>query len=1600
MSIWNTLPDYRWHVASTHGLVGQGINQTTNKLIGVLTSAARAENSEVNVGIFNDNKTNLSVSVGGQRHKLFTNVFEGTPAIKASHGGHTINPDFFSGLTQQGGNLFIGPGFKLDAYGKRTPLMESFTSRIESGIKSNSLSSLRKTMKELSNVFMDSSSNYQSMLYTPNGPRVVNALMSGFEYDINDLKLSKGRTFRSAMDKIIEAERKISYITKDDHGNKEALIRERSELLGEVRSKLGVSPLMTNESRLAAGRFMTLGDTSIGFGITYREASKAMHKRSNILPISAHDIAHTAGIRFAAISGSAMTDLTIGVNQTMEHLGMSGLTEFVDAKGRHTQNRVWSLEGETSARLVFAERQIGSSQWHAPGGDSFGYSSNTLHKILKRSSRRLRGIAAKERGGSLIKFHGNVSDAALHPEIKAFFEAVHGKRKEYVSPVTNRKHLINYDGIGGAHLSNPITLGKTAHLTYDKSGNVVERLDSNGKAIKSGVFIGESITGSEINQSLRKTSSVRGVSSVLFSGGSILENDMIRANLGFNDNSDSALVMINGKKHLLKNQSNMPVGRNAAHIETAASNLGLTFKNGQIVVNETFINESYIRNLAAVSRKKGKLKELGSFLGLKYRDPVDFATSSGKGTTQIAGGLLYKDNIDQLTGADLLDKLKKLHSADEATLAEIGLDSNIGKHYLRMVKPTNDNNIVIPNEYLRRSVNNGMEKISLRTSVGFALSQSGVSNRARSGRLKIRLNTLHKHIEQLASGFTAIGNDKLASGLRIIGSDILHSPAYGDRSVGKTIGFMGGKLAGLRKPQFKDQLAELGVMASGGSKIGAVLKRMGAKRMHRMTVSDVLSDPAERPLANSVSALRGMMSGGGIDVSALPAGQKHRGGYVLDLGVSFPVILDSNGKHKMMSSIPILTSDFAGVGVEAGTDKLRLYGGVRDKNLALRGEQILARISEIHTNASRLGRTFEQQAASDTSFINMVGAYVSDVYGSAKGKGGLIHAATTFRPKGGLDRLTATYRKTKLEDFLEVHLSESDFMEHAKKSGLHSKEELKILREKLLNGEDVSTFGMMYRHPVHSQEQLLGVKIRASKQVNTGQLSVSDIVKKILGDFDGDTLQLLTGFGKNKDIQVNTLSDLYEFHKKSLLDPYKNSIDEADIHIPAWSNSGDYAGIIKPDEFLEEAGGDHAKAAILASNARRMRAGGGALYVAGPDSFAKRFNDILHASTGGEGIYRDFHEIMLEKLKDIDPDAAAELTNLSLSKNSSKISLMAGWTQDSIVNQALNKSSRTTSEFLPLMAELGNMSISSPDRVSLERRTRDSLILTLTEEMTEGVTHKAHGTRIFDVLGLTIDSNLDVNKKNVAGALSSIFEDTPLHSISRVMFNQGIAGEIPSMHQLTKFYDKKKGGQGMIGKIMSWLVGGDAGVLAERTEGSINIESQMLTGERNKAIQEAAAHADEIGDSSVLGRTSKALSEAWGNKGIRTAGLALGGAALGVALYDRLKDDETVPPPIMSNIGAPLPPSSTILMPDASQQTPMGTSYPAIGRVERPYSMRQAYNVSGSGSDSIDFGGIMTAGSPGFNIAPSRTSTIRDSRARSTDRNLPYQVRERLNSSF
>lgn len=1692
MPFFQTNPFYHSFYSPSSLGVSSGISSNALDMINAVQRAASKSGLNINVGIKGgltgptSDLGNIRIYAPGRKPiKLMTNMFEDQVSSTLLK-GRKVGLEHVAGFSTMGSTIYVGPGMRVSGEGKIESFMSSYARDIESALSSGSVDSIHSINKKFVQHFTDKAQGDVSMLFDTAGPRIMPAIYASHSIDINNLNVMIGGTSMRYGDVAAGIKKKELLLTssfKGDREKLESLFQSREELMRAttmaLRSKgINPSPLMTREGKLLSGIISTISPEDIAFSLQTEGLAKGESaKRMNIQLMRSDLVEKTLGeSAFPVLAGKRFGEFAEAGNVVGESIGTMGKFRKINRKtgtaGIKTRRGIQAIQAKVFFAIgeVDASGNIGSVR---SLGDSSSIFSKELFGITRRSLEDNARYSAKEMGGAKhIKLSNpGIKDAALRPELKAVYEAV--SKGEKTVTIGKQKYTINYHPKGRFTLGEPLVLKATKHLGYDEAGNVIPVVGKDGKTLKYGVYLGTSAPSEGIPHTVqdiqRNTVIVKNARAISFRGGSILEDGKI----GLDVSPMGEMIKVNkktGKTYRVPGgpyretvptlvEGRATLGQEATgaleaisatgkvskvHGIMRADDLGLSISGGGLKASEKFVTGGYLRSVAQKAREAGKLEELGKFLDLGYQKGSTYSVSSGGSTVRTAfSEYLYKDNMTKLTGQNLVDVITRLHSASPTDLASIGLGSADAQELVSMLKPVKDasGNITyqIGKEHLSRITEGG------KTFVGFSeilqeIALRHISNpkQLKAGSLKVRLDNYGRHVEQQMDVFKSAGKAGLADDLGKVMQMLIESPSAGYKLKKISSGSGLSKIyASGYKPTMRSQIASILSMTTSGKSISGLLGSMGADIMETISIEQMLTDEYERPIANTAAKASAMMQGG-LKLSDIPGkvesgvSQNSRGGFFLDLGFDVVVPLGKD-KQLVTSRIAMPTLDVLGVQPEGMS--MFMGASIREGALGKRAEMIKASLAETQALALATGKQVSEVVSDQLK--KEIGAFQSDLFSAMTGKGGFLHRSLTVKPKGGISTAKVTHMALtdSMDNALTIHLNEKDFFS-ALKSARGSKfvEQYKKDLNAGLPVEDI--FALLHRDPVHSRENLLSVKLVIDKDIKErGRVKITDVLKRLFGDFDNDSVSKIIASGKSASEVNSGLKRIHEEqmrHYKDFLEVYKR-IDDKNVK-EVFDNLGKSGFIetkVTPDDFvtkaLKELGQTNIdqsvidRATELALKQRFSGAAGEAALTKQADKMAKMTADLILAHSGAEGPMARANRELLPFMEAAGlKDAANIFREFGKSSAAKDLVAITGSLQEGLVYAALKKVEKgglgmidpTSGELRLTFGEaMANYATDKSEKsLELVRRT---FVEGYGRSFTEGALgSQAFGTHLAALnidaatyeasiksgtLRTVVESKLsDVFEanKNVFSAIADVLNDPTAYNqglLTRMVGRYHHAGAGPEFDAAIESGAATKG---LIGEAMDKVTE----MTAEGREvAALKKVSAGATAAENDAIHKAAA----AGGESTLEKAGTLFKDMMGSKGFQKGALIAGGVMGGMAIFDSLFDDSEQPaPPIYSNSGAPLPPAASIEMPDSTASVPQGFAFPSNPRVERPYAMRQVYNVSGSGADAVDFGGIMSAGSAGVNVQPSRTVSIRDSRQRISDRNLPYQVREKLNSSF
>lgn len=1654
---------------------GSGISSNTKGLISSVASAAARAGLPINVGIKGGMGAtadfgNVRIYAPGRKPiGLLTNLFESNltnPILM----GRTASLKNFRGIHQLGSTVYLGPGMRVSEGGVVESFSASYQREVSAALASGGIDSIAAINRKLMSTFTNKAQKDVSMLFDTSGPRIIPAIYASHSIDVNNLNVmigGKSERYGDVAARLRAAELGMSSF-KDDKRKLEQLFRERNELIGATSEALRIqgikfNPLMSREGKFLEGIVSTLSPTDIGFSVTMEGLAKGeVFKRQNIQGMRMDLVEKYFGGAankeiLPAVAGKMFGELTEASTVLGEVLGTAG-KRTGSKKSIKTLRNIPEIQVNTF--FAIGERAKGASQWSSVGslGDSSSELSGRLFKAASQSLESTGVYSAAEMGGSAhIKLGAaGIQGAAMPDQLKAVFEAASKRESEVL--IGRKKYGITYGAGGRFTLDKELVIRKSKHLGYDQAGNVVP-LIKGGKQVNYGVFLGTSAPVEGIPHTVqdieRNRVLVKNARAVSFRGGSILEDGKIGLVVAPQKGYRRTVTSLAGGKATLavKSSTNMNVGGKAVDLLMRSDDLALKIKGTGLVASEKFVTEHYLRTLATYSRKAGEaqLQELAKTLGIGYQQGKSYAVAGGGPTVRKAfDSYLFRSEMSELSGKNLSEAITRLHSASPADLAKMGLSSKDAKEVLGLLSPSASGGYQIASKHFKILDRGNKELIGVSGLLSsFSIRQISNPKSARPGKLRIRLDNYARHVEQQMTVFGAIGEIGLADDMRKYMDMLLSSKQSGIKSTKILGGALAGKYASGVKPGVVSQVASTLSLLSPGSAMKGILGKMGASQMQTLTVSEMLSDAFERPLAGSQGQAAAMMKGG-LNLSNIPGSAYvvkkgvaqtpadlvkniNRGGFMLDLG--FDVAVPIGDKEFRTSMVPILTSDV--LGTQAQGMSMYMSGGLREADLAMRKELILARIAEEEAIAKAMGKTLKDQISPEAKA--MIGSYMSDVYSSMIGKEGLLHTATTVSPKAGLSSMKVTHLPLTdtMDNLLTVKMGEADFFEALKAS--RGDKFVKQYKKNLKAGKAVEKiFAMAHRDPAHSRGNILPVLLEIDKSMkDRGTVKISNIISRLFGDYDNDSVSLVLASGKSPSELNKAMGRMYDYQLKEAIPFAKITKEMADKEVGNLFGVLKSAGVLNADigqdDFMARAMKDLGATKIddkvlehatkMAMRQRFAGAAGEAVLTKQADKMAKMTADLITAHAGGQGILSQAHRDLLPFIRQEGGQlaVAADIFE-SFNKNpmANQLLSLAGNIQEGLVYSALKKTERGGLGIVvgeDLIKTFGSAMADYAENKSAANLAlvKQTFVEGFTRSFTEGSLAAQAGGQHLVALGIDdaaykslLSRGNDALKAEVSGRLSSLFEGTKdmFGAIADITssakgYNQGLVSRIISRYRAegaNEAFDAAL----QSGAVSKALLGQDMAALTDMSiEGQAAAAMKKVNTSNLSAQNAAVNNAAATQGQSTLSRAAGLAQELWGNKGFKQGALVAGGIMGGLAIYDSIfGDDEQPAPPVYSNAGSPLPPAASMQMPDANASIPPPASFPSTPRVERPYSMRQVYNVSGSGADTVDFGGLMAPGAVGTNAIPSRSSYVRDSRERISNRNQPYQLREKLNSSF
>lgn len=1048
---------------------------------------------------------------------------------------------------------------------------------------------------------------------------------------------------------------------------------------------------------------------------------------------------------------------------------------------------------------------------------------------------------------------------------------------------------------------------------------------------------------------LMRSAVFAGNDSVMVRGFRVLNNRIrILTNnpdIRYNSDNITSPVMIGDKAMQL--ESNVghlgwDIGGRRANILARAEDVGLTIKDGKFVVKDRFLSQQYLPSIIAASAERGQLKQFAGRLGLNYNAGID--------------GLI-EEFVSENSHLNPSEMAAKIHQMSDSELSQIGLNrSDLG------ALEYNNGSWSINKNALNVIEHQGKKILALGGYTSFsARSQQVELYKRGTGAMRIRMANYIPTIRAKIGMSGPKGGGAYATIAEFLERQLLKGPA---------------NLRG--KTRVAEEIATIVAANLGHGTIQTGILQ-GRKVASTTSFSGLLQ--GYKPIAGSLSELDDLLrsnrsrlsTGRLVGTSHEIFGGKRRlqSPIVLDLNETGQFIEIPGIKGGVRKRTKIVLPSDALLGIEATNSSVYLgkRSGIGKLGLGRQKISILTKLHEEMRVFESVNRTMSGFKVSD-SLLTEMSKFSYALERSLAGKKGLLNSSLTFEPKGAISGIA----QNRNLGSLQVALNEEDMQFVLKKQG-YSKAQIKNMM-KTKSGK-VNAHVLLHRDPIHAPQNISAYQLVLDTSLQKGHIGINQAALEMhQGDTDWDRIAL---WGDSK---LNTALRNAHRRDKAIYSPIFNLFyDQENKRLRSIDGLSSVPVSIQGDSILEAAGGDLNKAAALAAVRREGGAGGGATLTRYPDLFAKNLSIMAElTSASGDPTRKGLVNQIIDNIDDT--DLKRRLLNASDSFGFAKIF------QEASVYAALDKKNpgRLLSGNGMYVSEALEGYASGKHGIDTVKSVLSSALRSALEE---GTLRKEE---LYNQIGWNPGDTAD----DIASKLTA-YSDSHAQNIADLYTMGRRIGDIAFPDQLTNMYvdngvsDRKAR---MISQGLAFFGGGTEEEVAATTDmaGEAYGAVEQTIGRINRDKIERASKSPGVMEKagSLVDTLTK---RKWGNAEKMVIGI--GAAMAGISIASDLFDSNEPTPPIYEPISSPLPPNVNIRSADQGMDLPGNFRFPNSARVERPFSSRTVYNMSSQG-DGPDFSTLIGL-NPGSVGNYSKNSRIKQD---PQDKDMPYQIRERLRGSF
>ena len=1020
------------------------------------------------------------------------------------------------------------------------------------------------------------------------------------------------------------------------------------------------------------------------------------------------------------------------------------------------------------------------------------------------------------------------------------------------------------------------------------------------------------------------------------------------------------------------------------HALARAEDFGLKVTDGQIFASPQFITKNVIPHLAHRARKAGKLKEFASFAGL------DYTPASGS-----VGEYVSFNKNTQPGGVWLPQFLKKLTNTTE----DLGLGKSAG-----LIKQTGAG-YAIDSSAVRFTKNSAGESVAVLGLHGQELiRRASMYERAKIGRGAFTVR-LQETMPILYSQWKGTSNSAVASAYGSIYKHFMSGIKRGTRAfiAGGPSFHVGRQIAGLMMAPFGGGAAPGGLLAGLEHK-GPTLT---LEQWYRSAKAGV-----HRPLAESGKLAEEIMSQGAISGERL-ANTVHSLSSGLPIMLRLPKAIQSatkigqDSQYINQSAIFFPSDVLLGTGPTSGGVVFGRSSGIKSLGLARQKATIFSTLFQEMKIWEAKGGHLSKYVPSE-QLSGLMSGFATQSRQALIGKFGTLYHNLAYRPKGALYSPVSAMSGLGLDDPGVVGVHVEHFTKLLRRAGYSHKEIARLAK----SGDGV--YGMYARHPIHSEGNLQFNRIVAlsGAHVDRNRIYASRRGQYIqFGDFDHDTGALVVERSKQREMKL-----IHEHHSR-LMEIYSSAMDEADRKSLEVAKAKMFDGFTITDLLNTP---EEERVKLVESIAARYRgAAGGGASVGAVDMFYRRLTSLGRHVSQSDSAF-------ITTLKDLEHNTGTKAALMASDNNFIKyLSTLQEVGVYGILKKGATGFGSEDLSVVQGLAEYG----AKPTLDNLSK-LRTSLAEGIQKQFKEGNFKIGPQT---EALGITAEefSRGELSTGSLNKVLDLVLGESAGHggvaTLARIRQVLKNAGEIDPYEDLFRgqfittpeLLNKKTAGLAphLVGASYDTLEAAEPAGYVQSNE-AVNKSVLSLTAAANDAVKSNAARksnrgavagegATTIGSRAVAGVTSfiketkELTNTAWGNKILLGLGAV---AALGAAdaIFGRDDSEENPAPTFVPTGGSPLPPMPRLGPPDNGVAGPSANvirnRHAYFGRIERPASTRQSYDISAVTDAGSDFGTSMGAYMGSGRNRPTHSSYVID--RRSNRRDSTYQTRRQLQSSF